>query len=161
MTRSNTLSSCLAGRCALRMLPAAGLRAVRRGPAAPAAAHRETGHEPVFRSARPASERPRALPCAPQAAPGTGVFPIQAARPARVPSAALAQQHAEDVALLVGERAEAGRRALAPLPVLGRQVILAVAAAPGCRLAPGGVRRQLLLARAGVLDCPEPLPHAF
>jgi hypothetical protein len=46
----------------------------------------------------------------------------------------------------------AGRGALDPLLVLSGQVILAVA---GCRLAAGGGRRQLVLARAGVMNCPS------
>jgi hypothetical protein len=78
-----------------------------------------------------------------------------------VSAAALTQEQAEDVALLVGKRAEAGRGALDPLPVIGRQVVLAVAAAPGCRLAAGGVRRQLILARAGAMNCPEPVTPDF
>ena len=76
---------------------------------------------------------------------------------ARVSAAALAQEQAEDVALLVGERAEAGRGALDPLPVVGGQVILVFAAAPG-RLAARGVR-PLIPARAGVMNCPEPVTH--
>jgi hypothetical protein len=40
-------------------------------------------------------------------------------------------------------------------------VILAVAARPGGRLAAGGVRRQLILARAGAVNCPEPVTHDF
>ena len=46
-------------------------------------------------------------------------------------------------------------------PVVGGQVIHAVAAAPGERLAVGGVRRRLVLARAGAVDCPEPVMHDF
>lgn len=44
-------------------------------------------------------------------------------------------------------------------PVVGEQVIRAVAAAPGGWLAAGGVRRRLVLARAGAVDCPEPVTH--
>ena len=75
---------------------------------------------------------------------------------------AAAQEQAEDVALLVGERAEAGRSALDPLPVLGGQVILAIAAAaPGCGLAAVVVGRQLIPAGVGTMNCPEPVTHDF
>lgn len=73
-------------------------------------------------------------------------------------AAALAQEQAQDVALFVSERAEAGRSALDPLPVVRRQIVLAIAPAPGCRLAVG---RQLILAKVGAMNCPEPVTHDF
>jgi len=60
-----------------------------------------------------------------------------------------AQEYAEDVALLVGERAEVSRSALNPLPVALGQVILAVPAMPGGRFAARGVSRRPVPARGG------------
>jgi len=83
--------------------------------------------------------------------------------PGRAPSgsaALLAQEQAEDVALLVSERSEAGRGALDPLPVVGGQVVLVIPAMPGGRLAARGVRRRPVPARGGS-HFPEPFTHIF
>jgi hypothetical protein len=61
---------------------------------------------------------------------------------------ARAQEQAEDVALLD------------PLPVLGGQVLLAIAV-PAGRLAGRGVRRRPVLAGAGVMDYRVPFTHDF
>jgi hypothetical protein len=46
-------------------------------------------------------------------------------------------------------------------PDVGGRVIVAVAAARGGRLAAGSLRRQLILARASAVNCPEPVTHDF
>ena len=72
-----------------------------------------------------------------------------------------AQEQAQDVALPAGERAEAGRSALYPLPVIGGQVALAIPVMPGDRIAAPGARRRLVQGGGGGTHFREPFTHLF